>query len=291
MSQFPDDALLVEVDTLPTFEEALAEYEQANSVEAAKDILRGAKFNPNHEPPGSPEGGQFTSATATGVVVTREMVTEREARDAAAAEAHREQRGYPQYLDISPEVKAGALSEASQESRRRTVDVQLAKWPSELQDAIAQVTVSVLENGHIGETSINAAEGENGGSWITIHPSIFINADMGKEQRISAEWVIHHEIAHAYVNYLMSRDGYDMKKATQTMRSAWVDQRFSARARGEMKRTTWYADTNNEEAFAEAVGMILSSGRVPGAYTKAAMQRLGITPNGVTLPSVEVPRV
>lgn len=262
--------------------------ERDDEVDAAKALIRGLKFNPNHEPAGSPEGGQFTTATATGVVVTTEISTMR--RDAEAADRTREERGYPQYLDISPETKSGSLSEASQASRRRLVDEQLEKWPVELRDAISQVTIAEMGNGHLGETMINAAKNRNGESWITIHPSTFINRDMGKEERVSAEWVVHHELAHAYVNFLMARDGYDMQKATAVIRHAWIEQRFSGRARAEMKRTTWYADKSVEEAFAESVAMIVTTGRVPGAYTKAAMKRLGVSPDGVTLPAVKVPR-
>lgn len=37
-----------------------------DEVEAAKALVRGEKFNPNHEPAGSPEGGQFTTGAGGG---------------------------------------------------------------------------------------------------------------------------------------------------------------------------------------------------------------------------------
>lgn len=241
---------------------------EAPETAAAKALMRGLRHYPGGQDHDQDAHGNWAHGATAGGTATATP-----------------ERGYPQYLDISPEAKSGSLSPRAQEARRAAIEEELQKWPRELRDAISQITIAEMGSGHVGETMINAAKDRNGESWITIHPSVFSSADLGKEDRIGVEWVLHHELAHAYQNYLMARDGYDLQKVTSVMREAWVEQRFSGRARSEMKRTTWYAQRDVVEAFAESVGMILSTGRVPGAYTKAAMQRLGVTPDGVTVPA------
>jgi hypothetical protein len=66
MTQVADNVFLVDVASLPTAEEALAEYDRKQAEKSLLVLARGVKFNENHEPAGSPEGGRFASGPGGG---------------------------------------------------------------------------------------------------------------------------------------------------------------------------------------------------------------------------------
>lgn len=81
--------------------DAAVEADGTDDLEAMKALMRGEKFNPHHEPAGSPEGGQFAESPGGTAVAERP----RTGMDALTIE---ERRRHGQILDQSPSAEAMA---------------------------------------------------------------------------------------------------------------------------------------------------------------------------------------
>lgn len=210
--------------------------------------IRGEKFNPNHEPGGTPEGGRFASASGTTATLERPKAAE-----------------YKGLVSTSPAVRQMVMGEVADE-HEALVRTEAARWPGLTPE------ITVVPNGSIGETNIaDTRYIANGNALVRLTPHIFNSEMMGRPEREATAWVIAHEMAHVWCwrAYSDEQPGYaDIAFPRPRAVTRWLESWVPKAAYAEMQTISDYGRDNGIiEAFAEAVGMYVSTGRVPGPET------------------------
>lgn len=145
---------------------------------------------------------------------------------------------------------------AEVESRLRA---EIGRWPKEVQEGIKHVNVV---------NNLSAGGVELDGRWFPVQRYLEIDGSLfTAERRERLDWVIHHEVAHAYATIITN----SVTGPFDRLNYLALNEIFV-----EAGKISSYANQNNAEAWAEIMALYATTGRVPGPVSAALITELGL---------------
>lgn len=248
---------------------------------AAIDVLTGERFNPNHD-----EAGRFAASDSSGSLTgpnddTVEFVV-------LGRGYVRTPKNWAERVPINIGDKSRQLI-AVREGAETRLREALAQYPPQAIGGITRIWVMTPEElnaipGAAGN-AIGLTSTRDGASNIYLSTDLFtpvasermiatatdiaLHTDMPNiAQRVTFDWVLAHEVAHQWAGLRIGE--------TQAL-AKYIETRAPKGTLEEMQGITDYArDGGPGEAFAEAVGMYVATGKVAGPKTADLFHALGV---------------